>query len=53
MTNEERLKIAKWDVKVAKSVAGRKNMSPKKKREWTVKLNKANRKLKIAKNKVK
>jgi len=52
MTNEERLKIAKWDVKVAKSVAGRKNMSPKK-REWTVKLNKANRKLKIAKNKVK
>lgn len=53
MTKEEKLKIAKYDLKVAKQTAGRKNMSPKKKREWKVKLNKAQRLLKIAESKVK
>lgn len=52
MTNEEKLKIAKYDIKVAKQTAGRKNMSPQKKREWKVKLNKAKRVLKLAENKV-
>lgn len=52
MTKEEKLKIAKYDIKVAKQTAGRKNMSPKKKREWTVKLTKAKRALKIAENRV-
>lgn len=33
-TNDTKLKAAKWDLKVAKSVAGRKKISTKKKNEW-------------------
>lgn len=46
MTKEERLKIAKYDLKVAKQTAGRKNMDPKKKRQWKVKLREAERAVK-------
>lgn len=53
MNNEDKLKIAKYDLRVAKQTAGRKNMSPKKRREWQVKLNKAKRSVKIAEKKVK
>ena len=41
MNKEDKLKIAKYDLKVAKQTAGRKDMSPKKKREWKIKLKKA------------
>jgi hypothetical protein len=46
MTKEEKLKIAKWDLKVAKQTAGRKKMDPRKKRAWKVKLKAAERDVK-------
>jgi hypothetical protein len=46
MTKEEKLKIAKYDLKVAKQTAGRKKMDPKKKRAWKVKLKQAERDVK-------
>ena len=53
MTKEEKLKIAKYDLRVAKQTAGRKNMSPKKKREWKKKLKIAERVVKITESKIK
>ena len=63
MNNEDKLKIAKYDLRVAKQTAGRKKKKKKKKREWQVKLkkkrewqvklNKAKRIAKIAEKKVK
>ena len=41
MKKSEKLKIAKYDLRVAKQTAGRKNMSKKKTREWKLKLRKA------------
>ena len=46
MNKEDKLKIAKYDLKVAKQTAGRKKMDPKKKREWKLKLKKAERDVK-------
>lgn len=46
MKKEDKLKIAKYDLKVAKQTAGRKNMDPKKKREWKIKLKKAEQNVK-------
>lgn len=46
MTKEDRLKIAKYDLKVAKQTAGRKNMDLKKKRKWKLKLQKAEKEVK-------
>lgn len=46
MKKEDKLKIAKYDLKVAKQTAGRKNMNPKKKREWKIKLKKAEQNVK-------
>lgn len=46
MKKEDKLKIAKYDLKVAKQTAGRKNMDPKKKREWKLKLKKTERDVK-------
>lgn len=46
MKKEDKLKIAKWDLKVAKQTAGRKKMDPKKKRSWKIKLKKAERDVK-------
>jgi len=46
MKKEDKLKIAKYDLKVAKQTAGRKNMDPKKKRAWKIKLKKAERDVK-------
>jgi hypothetical protein len=46
MKKEDKLKIAKYDLKVAKQTAGRKKMDPKKKREWKVKLKQAERDVK-------
>ena len=46
MTKEDRLKIAKYDLKVAKAVAGRKDMSPQKQRKWKLKLKAAERQVK-------
>lgn len=46
MKKEDKLKIAKYDLKVAKQTAGRKKMDPKKKREWKIKLKKAERDVK-------
>ena len=40
MTKEEKLKIAKYDLKVARQTAGRKKMDPKKKRAWKIRLKK-------------
>ena len=46
MNKEDKLKIAKYDLRVAKQTAGRKKMDPKKKREWKLKLKKAERDVK-------
>lgn len=46
MNKEDRLKIAKYDLKVAKQTAGRKKMDPKKKRQWKIKCKKAERDVK-------
>lgn len=46
MNKQDKLKVAKYDLKVAKQTAGRKNMSSKKKREWKIKLKKAERDVK-------
>jgi len=46
MNKEEKLKVVKWDLKVAKQTAGRKKMDPKKKRAWKLKLKKAERDVK-------
>ena len=40
MTKEEKLKIAKYDLKVSKQTAGRKNMDKKKQRAWKLRLRK-------------
>ena len=52
MNKEDKLKIAKYDLKVAKQTAGRKDMSPKKKREWKIKLKKATLAVKKAEKRV-
>jgi hypothetical protein len=46
MNNEDRLKIAKYDLKVAKAVAGRKKIDAKKKRAWKLKVKAAERNVK-------
>ena len=46
MKKEDKLKIAKYDLKIAKQTAGRKKMDPKKKREWKIKLKKAEQNVK-------
>ncbi len=46
MKKEDKLKIAKYDLKIAKQTAGRKDMDPKKKRKWKIKLKQAERDVK-------
>ena len=40
MKTEDKLKIAKYDLKVARQTAGRKKMDPRKKRAWRTRLKK-------------